>query len=670
MVTVLLVALIPFSLFAQPKPAFSNMDVFELEWVDNPQISPDGEWIVYQRRSMDIMKDRRQSRLWLIDKDGNNHIKLTNREVNESSAKWSPDGKRIAFVSSTENGAEIFLYWLEKNKIARLTQLDRSPRGISWSPDGSQLVFSKLVPQKRPSLVSGPAKPKGAEWAAPAKVTTRLKHERDGSGYMEPGFRHLFILPAEGGTARQVTKGDRNHGNTAHWSKDGKSLFFSANLNEDWAYDFRNSEVYKLDIVSGEVKSLTNRQGPDWGPVISPDGSKIAYLGYDDKIQTYQINKIYVMNTDGSENHEIITRLDRNPSDLVWDHQSKGLYFQYDDQGKAKVAHTSLTGSVRILTQDLGGASVGRPYSSGSFSASDIGTIAYTKSSPYHPAALGIASRTSPSKVIKELNEDLLPFRELGKVEEVIFNSSVDDREIQGWVIKPPQFDPNKKYPLIVENHGGPISCYGNFFTPELQLMAAAGYIVFYPNPRGSTGYGEEFGNLLYHDYPGNDYNDVMDGVDALIKKGLVDENSLYVTGGSAGGTMTAWIIGKNNRFKASVVVKPVMNWFSKTLVADNYFNYANYRYPGQPWENMETYMKYSPISLVGNVETPTMVMVGSNDLRTPLSEGIQLYHALKIRKKETMLVEIPGASHFISNRPSQMITKIDHILAWFEKYE
>ncbi|KAA3637196.1 MAG: S9 family peptidase, partial [Bacteroidetes bacterium] len=566
LVTVFLVALLPFCLFAQPKTTFSNMDVFELEWVDNPQISPDGEWIVYQRRSMDIMKDRRQSRLWLIDKNGNNHFKLTNREVNESSAKWSPDGKRIAFVSSTENGAEIFLYWIEKNKIARLTQLERSPRGITWSPDGSQLAFSMLVPQKRPTLVSGPKKPKGAEWAAPAKVTTRLKHERDGSGYMEPGFNHLFILPAEGGTARQVTNGDRNHGNTAHWTKDGQSLIFSANLNEDWAYDFGNSEVYKLDIASGEVNALTDRQGPDWGPVISPDGSKIAYLGYDDKVQTYQINKIYVMNTDGSGNHEIITRLDRNPSDLIWDNESKGLFFQYEDQGKGKVAHTSLTGSVRILTQDLGGTSVARPYSSGAYSASNVGTIAYTKSSPYHPAALATASRTNPSRVIKELNEDLFPFRELGEVEEVIFNSSVDNREIQGWVIKPPQFDPNKKYPLIVENHGGPIAGYGNYFSPELQLMASAGYVVFYPNPRGSTGYGEEFGNLLYHDYPGNDYNDVMDGVDALIKKGLVDENRLYVTGGSAGGTMTAWIIGKNNRFKASVVVKPVMNWFSKTL--------------------------------------------------------------------------------------------------------
>ena len=667
---ILIAALIPFNLFSQPETVFSNMDVFELEWVENPQISPDGDWIVYQRRSMDIMKDRRQSRLWLIDKNGNNHLKLTSREVNESSAQWSPDGSRIAFISATEDGAEIFLYWVTKNKVARLTQLERSPSGLSWSPDGTHFAFSMHVPQSRPSLVSSLAKPKGAEWASPAKVTIRLKHERDGSGYMEPGYRHLFILPADGGTARQVTRGDFNHGTRPVWSKDGKTLFFSSNLNEDWEYDYRNAEIYSLEIATGKINQLTDRKGPDRSPVVSPDGSKIAYLGYDDKVQTYQINKIYVMNTDGSGNHEIVNNMDRNPSDIVWDEDGKGLYFQAEDQGEGKIAHISLTGSVRVVTTGLGGTSVARPYYAGSFSVARNGTIAYTKSSPYHPAALGMVSRNSPARVIKELNEDLLPFRKLGTVEEVIFNASVDKREIQGWIIKPPHFEPGKKYPLIVENHGGPIAGYGNYFSPELQLMASAGYVVFYPNPRGSTGYGEKFGNLLYHDYPGNDYQDIMDGVDALIEEGLVDESRLYVTGGSAGGTMSAWIIGKNNRFKAAVVVKPVMNWFSKTLTADNYFNYAHYRYPGQPWENMETYMKYSPITLVGNVETPTMVMVGSDDLRTPLSEGIQLYHALKIRKKETMLVEIPGASHFISNRPSQMITKIDHILAWFGRYE
>jgi len=260
-------------------------------------------------------------------------------------------------------------------------------------------------------------------------------------------------------------------------------------------------------------------------------------------------------------------------------------------------------------------------------------------------------------------------WRDLGEVEEFWYKSSVDGRDVQGWTIKPPGYDASKTYPLIVENHGGPISNYGARFSPELQLYAAAGYLVFYPNPRGSTGYGEEFGNLLYNNYPGDDYQDVMDGVDALIKAGVTAEDRLYVTGGSAGGIMTAWIIGKNNRFQAAAVVKPIMNWVSKTLTADNYYMYANYRYPGQPWENIETYMKFSPVTLVGNIETPTMVMVGMADMRTPLSESKQLYSALKIRGIDTALVEIPDAPHNIAGRPSQLITKIDHILAWFARY-
>ena len=648
---------------------FQSLDVFELEWVTSPKISPDGQWIVYERRAMDIMKDGKTSRLWLMKSDGSYHQKLTNREINESNPTWSPDGFKIAFTSGTENGSEIYVFWLNTNVFSRLTQLDRSPRGLSWSPDGTQIAFSKLVPESEPKLVSPPKKPKGAKWAPHPRVITRLKHESDGSGYIEPGFSHLFVIPAEGGTARQITKGDLHHRGTPVWAKNGESFIISSNLNDNWEYDWRNSEIYQIQLSDGTSNALTNRKGPDHSPALSPDGKRILYLGYDDKVQTYQNTKVFIMNFDGTGKKEIKTGLDLSISNPSWNTDGKGFYFQYDEKGNTKIGYSSISGKTREVAKDLGGTSIGRPYGGGNYSQSGVYTIVYTHTTPYHPSELAIVGSDGQTSLLTDLNSDILGHRSLGKVEEIWYKSSVGNLDIQGWIVYPPDFDPSKKYPLILENHGGPIANYGDRFSPEMQLYASAGYVVFYPNPRGSTGYGEEFGNLLYHNYPGDDYHDVMSGVEAMIQKGYIAENQLFVTGGSAGGIMTAWIIGKNNRFRAAAVVKPVMNWVSKTLTADNYYGYANSRYPGQPWENIETYMKFSPVSLVGNIETPTLVMVGTADLRTPLSEAKQLYHALKIRKIETALVEIPGSYHFISNKPSQLITKIDHILAWFALY-
>lgn len=492
----------------------------------------------------------------------------------------------------------------------------------------------------------------GAKWANAPRITNRLKHEADGTGYLTPGFSHIFSISAEGGTARQLTSGDFNHSGSLSWSPNGSKIYFSANRNSDWEYDFRNSEVYEVNTLNGTISQLTTRQGPDSQPIVSPNGKHIAYLGFEDKLQAYQVTQLHVMNPDGSGHQSISSGLDRSVKDPVWANNSQGLYFKYEDKGITKLAYITLNGKVTDITTNVGGTSLGRPYASGSFSVADAGKIAYTVSIPTRPADIAIIEKGQSATTITNLNQDLLAYRNLGRVEEIWYTSSVDGLDIQGYVVYPPDYDASKKYPLLVENHGGPILNYGPHFSAEMQLYAAAGYVVFYPNPRGSTGYGEEFGNLLFNNYPGDDYNDVMDGVDALIKKGNIIEDRLYVTGGSAGGIMTAWMIGKNNRFKAAVVAKPVMNWISKTLVADNYYGYANSRYPGQPWENFEGYWKFSPLSLVGNIETPTMVMVGMDDLRTPPSEAKQLYHALKLRKIETVLVEIPEASHGIAARP------------------
>ena len=648
---------------------FKNLDVFDLEYVQNPQISPDGNMVVYVRTEMDIMKDGKSSSLWLINSDGTDHQKLTSNTFNESNPSWSPDGKKISFISNSNdgNGSEIYIYWIDSKQYSSISQLSGSPKSTKWSPDGRYIGFSMFVPESTLQLVSPPRKPKNAKWAEKPRITDRLKHESDGLGYMKEGFDQLFYISSEGGTPVQITSEKYNH-RSFDWTHNSNGLVFSSNYNEEWEYDFRNSELYSIDIDGNNINQLTNRNGPDYGPIVSPNGKLIAFLGYDDKIQTYQTTNLYIMDIDGGNKKEIKTNLDRSISSIKWSDDGKRIFFMYDNHGNSKIATSTLNGKTEKLVDNVGGTTIGRPYGGGSYSLSKNNKIVFTLTSPYHPSDLAIYEEKSINR-LTDLNHDLFKNKDLGVIEEIWYKSSIDGRDIQGWVAKPPEFNPNKKYPLIVENHGGPISNYGDRFSPEILLYSSAGYVVFYPNPRGSTSYGEEFGNLLYRNYPGDDYHDVMDGVDKMIELGFVDKNNLFVTGGSAGGIMTAWIIGKTNRFKASAVIKPVMNWISKTLVADNYFGYAHSRYEGQPWENFIHYWNFSPISLVGNVETPTMVMVGLDDLRTPPSEAKQLYHALKLRKVETVYVEIPGASHNISNKPSQLITKIDHILYWFNKY-
>lgn len=649
---------------------FQPLDVFELEYAGDPQISPDGSQIVYRRTGFDIMEDRSFGNLWLLSADGKVHQKLTPNDVSEGSARWSPSGDRLVYRSSSDKGSEIFVMWMDSGRTARLTQLEKSPSNLTWSPDGKWIAFTMKVDAKAPVIAQMPSKPKGAKWADAPRITDRLKHEADGAGYLKPGFTHIFVVPASGGTPRQLSSGDFNHGGSLSWTPDGKQLLFSANRNPDWEYDFRNSEVYALTVATGDIKALTSAAGPDRSPVVSPDGKTVAYLGYQDKVQTYQVTRLRLMNVDGTNKREVLTNLDRSVKDIQWSADGKRIYFMYDEFGDTKVAQYNLGGSHKVVAEHIGGTSLGRPYASGSYSVSKRGDIAFSLSKPDRPAEVALLmAKSAKPKQLTALNEDLLGHKTLGKVEELWYKASTDGRDLQAWVVYPPNYDPNKKYPMMIENHGGPILNYGDRFSAEIQLYAAAGYIVYYPNPRGSTGYGEEFGNLLFNNYPGDDYQDVMDGVDVLISKGIAHEDQLFVTGGSAGGIMTAWIIGKNNRFEAAVVAKPVMNWISKTLVADNYYGYANSRYPGQPWENFEGYWKFSPISLVGNVETPTMVMVGMNDLRTPPSEAKQLYHALKLRKIETVLVEIPDASHGIASRPSNLITKVAHTLAWFDKF-
>ena len=645
---------------------FAPMDVFQLEWASDPRISPDGERIVYVRNFMDIMADRRRSNLWIIASNGKDHRPLTSAANSYESPRWSPDGGRLVYLQNANKSRQIFLRWMDTGQTAKLTQVTEKPRDLTWSPDGRFIAFTMLVPEEAEPLVEMPDKPEGAEWAEPAKVIDQMIYRFDGEGYLKRGFDQVFVLSAEGGTPRQITAGQYDHGEPA-WSPDGQYLYFSANRHEDWELDPLNSEIYRVAVTDGAIRALTARQGPDYHPVIAPDG-RIAYLGFDDTLQGYTVTQLYVMNSDGSDGRVVTSDLNRDVENPVWSADGRGLFFQYDDQGNTRLAYTDLAGRIRNLADSLGGLSLGRPYSAGSFSVARNGRFAYTQTGPDHPADVAAGSRRGVERLTR-LNDDLLGHKELAPIEEIWFESSHDQRPIHGWVARPPGFEAERQYPLILEIHGGPFANYGNRFAAEVQLFAAAGYVVLYVNPRGSTSYGQTFGNLIHHAYPGDDYHDLMSGVDAVIDQGYVDPENLFVTGGSGGGVLTSWIVGKTPRFRAAVVAKPVTNWYSFVLTADAYNFFYKYWFPRPPWEEPEPYFQRSPISLVGNVTTPTMLLTGEQDYRTPISESEQFYQALKLREIDTALVRIPGASHGIAARPSNLIAKTANILAWFERY-
>jgi acylaminoacyl-peptidase len=667
------VVLFAASAFAEDEPNknhFLNTDIFELEMATDPQISPDGSRIAYARRSYDIMTDRARSNIWIVDARGGRHLPVVSGTDSYSSPRWSPDGSRIAWVSSAEGrGPQVYVRWMDSGQTALLSNLAESPGAIAWSPDGTMIAFSALVKAEGAKLAKPPAKPEGAEWAPPVTVIDKIYYRGDGRGYIEPGFTHVFVIPADGGTPRQLTSGDFNHGGQLAWSPDGANIVFSANRNDDWEYQTRNTDLWSVSVATGDMTQLTDRDGPDYSPTYSPDGSKIAYLGYDDRKMGYHNNNVYVLDVGDGSIDELTGDFDRSVGSVQWAGSSNRLYIAYDDRGKRRLATLSMGGDIDSFADDLGGTGVSRPYTGGGFSVADNGAYAYSAGTPYRPADIAAGRRGAAPAKLTRLNDDLLAHKTLGKVEEITWPSSADGLEIQGWIVTPPDFDPQKKYPLILEIHGGPFAAYGPHFSVENQLYAAAGYVVLYTNPRGSTSYGDAFANEIHHNYPGEDYDDLISGVDAVIARGYVDEAQLFVTGGSGGGVLSAWIVGKTDKFAAAVVAKPVINWISEALYSDISRTVPGYWFEKYPWEDPEEYWRRSPLSLVGNVTTPTMLLTGESDYRTPMPESEQYYQALKLRKIDTALVRVPESSHGIASRPSNQIAKVDNILAWFGKY-
>ena len=466
-------------------------------------------------------------------------------------------------------------------------------------------------------------------------------------------------MPADGGTPRQVTSGEWAANGTT-WMPDGRSLLFTSNRIADSEYAWRESEIYKVDVASGAITPLTRRKGPDNGPVPSPDGKLIAYTGYDSTNATWKDATMYLMDADGGNVRALTEKLDRSPSGMMWAPDGGGVYFNVENEGSRNLYFVSLRGDVRAVTkgaQVLTVSDLGR-----SFLA--VGTMS-TTSKPTDIVAFDV--RTPVIRPLTDVNGDVLAGKKLATTEEVWY-TSVDGYRIQGWIVKPADFDPAKKYPLMLEIHGGPHSMYNVGFSFARQDHAANGFVVLYTNPRGSTGYGSAFGNAIKNAYPGKDYNDLMAGVDTVINRGYIDRNRLYVFGCSGGGVLTSWIVGQTDRFAAASANCPVTNWMSFVGTTDGASWYHNFE--KFPWDDPSEHLRRSPIMYVGNVKTPTMLMTGVNDLRTPMGQTEEYYEALKIRKVPTAMIRFNNEWHGTSSTPSNFIRTQLYLRSWFDRYQ
>ncbi len=655
--------------FAAPTP-FQPRDVFALEYASDPQIRPDGSQVAYVRNTTDIMTDRERRSIWLVDRHGA-QTPVAAGPGSASRPRWSPDGTRLAYVSSAEGDQpQLYVRWMATGVSAKLATLPQAPGDIAWSPDGRTIAFTMFTPETPPKLGSAPEKPEGAKWAEPLEVITSVTYRFDNAGWLKSGHEQIYVIPSDGGAPRALTSGPFDNAGRIGWTPDGRAILFSANHDKDWERKVYHSSLFRLDAVTGEATDIIDRDGPSEDPVMSPNGRLIAFIGFEDKHRPYQDPQLYVMDADGKNLRVVAPKLDRPMGRPTWASDGKSLYVQITDRAQTKVVRVGLDGRVETAASGLVGDGIDRPYTGGEYSVSPRGVVAISAGTADRPGDVAVVEGGKTSR-LTFLNENLLRARTLGQLQSLPVKSSHDGTPIDAWMLTPPNFDPAKKYPLILEIHGGPYGSYGPVWASEFQLYAAAGYVVVYANPRGSTSYGDAFADGITYNYPGFDYDDLMSAVDAAIAKGSVDPNRLYVTGGSGGGLMTAWIVGKTHRFRAAVTQKPVINWASQCLTTDVYVGQCPYWFAKSVWDDEPTFWAHSPLSLVGNVTTPTLVMGGTEDHRTPPSEAEQFYAALQLRGVPTALVRVPGASHHaLALRPSQEAAEVSAILAWFERYK
>ncbi len=655
--------------YAQGENHLDVADFLEFEEVSDAQISPDGRQIIYTRRWVDQKSDNWTSALWIMDADGSRHRYL----IKGSNARWSPSGDRILFVAKGDNDkAQIFIRWMnDEGAVSQVTRIDITPSSPKWSPDSDRIAFVAIVPTKDEWDIDLPSAPEGAEWTKPPRVLDRLHYRQDRIGFTEAGFMHLFVVPAQSGTARQLTEGNWNVGSRfdglyfgagLSWMPDGNTIIFDGLNDSDGDLVYRQSHIYSINVATREISQLTTVPGNWSEPVVSNNGRRIAYLGHEDSKVTYEMPRIHVMDGDGSNARLVSADFDRPANNLIWANNNRGVYFTAQDEGYINVFFSSLSGDVRPVTAGQ--------HSINLQSTNRASTIGVGIRSSFHEPgdvySFLLNGRGAPEG-LTSVNSDLLGEKSLGAQEEIWYEAS-DGTRAHGWIVKPPNFDPNETYPLIMEIHGGPFGMYVGRFDFRYQVFAANGFVVLYTNPRGSTGYGEEFSQAIDHAYPSVDYLDLMGGVDAVIEQGYIDEKRLYVGGCSGGGVLSSWVIGHTDRFAAAAVRCPVTNWLSMAGTTDiPYFSFAFFDKPF--WEDPSDWLHHSTLMYVGNVKTPTAIMTGEQDMRTPMAQSEEYYAALKMLGVPTRLLRFNDQYHGTGSRPSNYMRTILYMMSWYNQY-
>ncbi len=646
----------------------TNDHYFDFERVSNAQISPNGSRIVYTRQQVNKIEDRWDSSLWIVNADGSQNRFLTKG----AAPRWSADGKRILYIADGEpRGSQIFVRWIDTDGPAtQITHATEKVADARWSPDGKWIAFSMFVPEKDPWNINMPAAPEGAKWTGAPRIVSTLHYRQDQVGFVQDGHTHLFVVAADGGAARQITSGKWSAGAgelsaavPMDWTPDSKSIVFEADRASESDAHYQISQLLVADVASGAIRELVSTPGSWSRPTVSPDGKTVAFTGYPHSNRTHSVADLYVVPLAGGDMKKISGNYDRDPMTLHWTPDSTGVYFDAEDHGSRNVQFASLaSGGVKAV-------STGTHVLTMDSVSSDMVAVG-TETDPDNPPDLVSYKLDRPSELKKltSVNAGLLKGMHLAKTEELDFTSK-GDAKVQGWVVKPPDFDPAKKYPLILEIHGGPFSMYSVAFNYMFQNFAANDFVVLYVNPRGSTGYGTAFSGGIDHNYPGPDYDDLIAGVDATIGKGFVDTTRMYVSGCSGGGVLSSWVIGHTDRFAAAAVRCPVIDWMSFTGNTDiPLFTYSFFQKPF--WEDPTEWLSHSSVMMAGKVTTPTLLMTGVLDRRTPMPQTEEYYSALKVRGVPVKLLQFEGEYHGTASKPSNFIRTQLYMMSWFKKYK